>query len=62
MNSDERLTENVRVRLSLGEKVELEAAAALEDRSASALGRRAIRRELERLRARKAPKPSTDAA
>lgn len=62
MNSDERLTENVRVRLSLGEKVELEAAAALEDRSASAIGRRAIRRELDRLSKLKAPKPSGDAS
>lgn len=49
MSAGEPLTENVRVRLSLAEKVELEAAAALEDRSASAIARRAIRHELERL-------------
>ena len=49
MSAGEPLTESVRVRLSLGEKVELETAAALEDRSASAIARRAIRRELDRL-------------
>lgn len=49
MSAGESLTESVRVRLSLAEKVELETAAALEDRSASAIARRAIRRELARL-------------
>jgi len=49
VSAGEPLTESVRVRLSLGEKVELETAAALEDRSASAIARRAIRRELDRL-------------
>ena len=49
MSAGEPLTESVRVRLSLGEKVELETAAAIEERSASAIARRAIRRELERL-------------
>ena len=49
MSAGEPLTESVRVRLSLAEKAELEAAATLEDRSASAIARRAIRRELERL-------------
>jgi hypothetical protein len=49
VSAGEPLTESVRVRLSRGEKVELETAAALEDRSASAIARRAIRRELERL-------------
>lgn len=49
MSVGEPLTESVRIRLSLSEKVELEAAAAIEDRSASSLGRRAIRRELERI-------------
>lgn len=52
MSAGEPLTESVRVRLSLAEKVELEAAAALEDRSASAIARRAIRHELDRLRKR----------
>lgn len=49
MSAGEKLTESVRVRLSLAEKVELEAAAALEDRPASSIARRAIRRELELL-------------
>jgi len=49
VSAGEPLTESVRVRLSLGEKVELETAAAIEERSASAIARRAIRRELERL-------------
>lgn len=49
MSVGESLTESVRIRLPLSEKIELEAAAALEDRSASSLGRRAIRRELDRL-------------
>lgn len=49
MSAGEALSESVRVRLSLAEKVELETAAALEDRSASAIARRAIRRELARL-------------
>ena len=56
MIAGERLTESVRVRLSLAEKVELEAAAALEDRKPSAVARRAIRRELERLSKSKRPK------
>jgi len=49
VSAGEPLTESVRIRLSASEKAELEDRAAREDRSASALGRRAIRRELERL-------------
>lgn len=50
MSAGEPLTESVRVRLSANEKAELEDRAAREDRSASALARRAIRHELDRLR------------
>lgn len=48
MSAGERLTENIRVRLSASERAELEQLAQAEDRSASAVARRAIRRELER--------------
>lgn len=50
MTSDARLTESVRVRLT---SVELEALAAIaddEDRSISAIARRAVRAEIERAR------------
>lgn len=50
MSAGEPLTESVRVRLSATEKDELERRAAGEDRSASAIARRAIRAELDRLR------------
>lgn len=50
MADTERLTESVRVRVTAGEKAELEQRAGDEDRSASAVGRRAIRTELDRLR------------
>lgn len=50
MSAGERLTESVRVRLSTAEKSDLERVAAAEDRSASAVARRAIRREVDRLR------------
>jgi hypothetical protein len=43
---DERLTANVRVRLTASERRDLDAAAKHEQRSASAIARRAIRREL----------------
>lgn len=49
MSAGEPLTENVRVRLAASEKQELEQAAAREDRSSSAIARRAIRRELDQL-------------
>lgn len=49
MSAGEPLTENVRVRLAASEKQALEHAAAVEDRSASAIARRAIRRELDQL-------------
>lgn len=49
MSAGEPLTENVRVRLAKSEKSELEQAAAREDRSSSAIARRAIRRELDQL-------------
>jgi predicted transcriptional regulator len=49
VSAGEPLTESVRIRLSANEKRELEQRAAREDRSASAVGRRAIRRELERI-------------
>lgn len=62
MSASEALTESVRVRLSLAEKAELEVAAALEDRSASAIGRRAIRRELERLAESKHSRRGGDAS
>jgi predicted transcriptional regulator len=48
MSAGERLTENIRVRLSASEREELERLAQAEDRSASSVARRAIRRELER--------------
>jgi hypothetical protein len=51
VSAGEPLTESVRVRLSASEKAELEQRAVGEDRSASAIARRAIRRELERLAA-----------
>jgi predicted transcriptional regulator len=44
----DRLTESVRIRLTADEKAELERKAAKADRTASALGRRAIRHYLER--------------
>jgi len=50
VSAGEPLTESVRVRLSATEKAELDQRAAGEDRSASAIARRAIRRELELLR------------
>ena len=50
MSAGEPLTESMRVRLSESEKAELEQRAAAEDRSSSAIARRAIRRELELLR------------
>lgn len=46
MKSD-RLTESVRIRLTAAEKAALEQRAAKADRTASALGRRAIRLYLE---------------
>ena len=49
MSAGEPLTESVRVRLSANEKAELEQRAGVEARSASAIARRAIRNELERL-------------
>lgn len=52
MTDDSRLTENVRVRLTAGERAELEKVAAGESRSVSAIARRAIRRELELARKR----------
>ena len=62
MSAGEPLTESVRIRLSATEKAELEQRAAREDRSASALGRRAIRRELELLRKRQSKRSAGDAA
>jgi hypothetical protein len=49
VSAGEPLTENVRVRLSANEKDELVAQAAREDRSVSAIARRAIRYELHRV-------------
>ena len=57
MSADgDRLTETVRVRVTASEKAELESAAKAEDRKPSAIARRAIRAELDRMRraARKA--------
>lgn len=51
MSAGEPLTESVRVRLSANERRELEQRAVAEDRSSSAIARRAIRRELALLRA-----------
>jgi predicted transcriptional regulator len=62
VSAGEPLTESVRIRLSASEKQELEQRAAREDRSASALGRRAIRRELELLRKRQSKRVAGDAA
>jgi predicted transcriptional regulator len=62
VSAGEPLTESVRIRLSATEKAELEQRAAREDRSASAIGRRAIRRELELLRTSKRRAGDTDAA
>lgn len=62
MSAGEPLTESVRIRLSASEKAELDERAAREDRSASALGRRAIRRELELLRKRTRRSGAGDAA
>ena len=53
MSAGEPFSESVRVRLSASEKEELEQRAAREDRSASSIARRAIRRELELLRTSK---------
>lgn len=50
VNDGERLTENVRVRLTPSEREALEQLARSEDRSASAIARRAIRRECDLLR------------
>lgn len=50
MSAGEPLSESVRVRLSANEKAELDQRAGAEDRSASAIARRAIRRELDLLR------------
>lgn len=62
MSAGEPLTESVRIRLSATEKAELEQRAAREDRSASALGRRAIRRELELLRKSSSRRGAGDAS
>jgi hypothetical protein len=62
VSAGEPLTESVRIRLSATEKAELEQRAAREDRSASALGRRAIRRELELLRKRSSKRGAGDAS
>jgi predicted transcriptional regulator len=51
VNAAEKLTENVRVRMTPSERAELEQVAISERRSASAVARRAIERELERVRA-----------
>jgi predicted transcriptional regulator len=50
VSGDEKLTESVRVRLTPTEKAELDRLAVGEDRSASAVARRGVRHELERLR------------
>ena len=50
MSAGEPLSESVRVRLSASEKAELEQQARKQERSTSAIARRAIRRELELLR------------
>jgi predicted transcriptional regulator len=62
VSAGEPLTESVRIRLSASEKAELDERAAREDRSASALGRRAIRRELELLRKRSTRHGAGDAS
>lgn len=62
MSAGEPLTESVRVRLSASDKAELEQRAAGEDRSASSIARRAIRRELELLRTTKRRGGSGDAS
>lgn len=62
MSAGEPLTESVRIRLAASEKAELDERAAREDRSASALGRRAIRRELELLRKRQSKHGAHDAS
>ena len=62
MSAGEPLTESVRIRLSANEKAELDERAVREDRSASALGRRAIRRELELLRKRSTRRGAGDAS
>lgn len=50
MSDAERLTENIRVRITASEKAELEQAAAAVDRKPAALARQAIRAELARIR------------
>lgn len=49
MSAVERLTENIRVRVTASEKAELEAAAAAVDRKPATLARLAIRAEVERI-------------
>jgi len=50
MNAAEGLTENVRVRLTPSTRTELQQAARREQRTPGFIARRAIERELERLR------------
>lgn len=50
MTGKSTLTETIRVRLTPADAAELEKAAAADDRNVSSFARRAIRRELARLR------------
>lgn len=50
MTRKSTLTETIRVRLTPDDAAELEKAAAADDRNVSSFARRAIRRELDRLR------------
>lgn len=62
MSAGEPLTESVRVRLSANEKAELEQQAVKQERSASSIARRAIRRELELMRKNTRRSSAGDAA
>jgi predicted transcriptional regulator len=62
VSAGEPLTESVRVRLSANEKEELERQARKQERSASSIARRAIRRELELLRKSTSRRGAGDAA
>jgi hypothetical protein len=53
VSKDEQLTETIRVRLTKDDVAAMQQAAADDDRNLSSLARRAIRRELDRLRAAK---------
>lgn len=62
MSAGEPLSESVRVRLSANEKEELEQQARKQERSASSIARRAIRRELELMRKSTSSRGAGDAS